>query len=57
MSTINKEWHAKNRMPANPTIDQRMSWHIEHTKHCICRPIPEKLAADIRRWKAGRHSK
>ena len=57
MSIINKEWHAKNRMPANPTVDQRMTWHIEHAKHCTCRPIPEKLAAEISRWKSGRHSK
>ena len=57
MSTINKEWHEKNRMPANPTLDQRMTWHIEHAKHCPCRPIPEKLAAEIEKWKAARHSK
>ena len=57
MSTINKEWHKKNRMPANPSLDQRMAWHIEHAKHCPCRPLPEKLAAEIKRWKVGRLSK
>jgi hypothetical protein len=57
MSPINKEWHDKNRMPANPTLDQRMTWHIEHAKHCPCRPIPARLAAEIKKWKAARHSK
>ena len=57
MSTINREWHEKNRMPSNPTIEQRMIWHIEHAEHCLCRPIPEKLAAEIKKWKAARHSK
>jgi hypothetical protein len=42
-SKINKEWHEKNRMPKNPTIEQRIQWHLEHQKHCACRPMPEKL--------------
>lgn len=29
---INKEWHLKNRMPKNPTSEQRIAWHIEHKK-------------------------
>jgi hypothetical protein len=57
MCTINKDWHTKNRMPANPTLDQRMIWHLEHAKHCPCRPIPKKLAIEIEKWKAARHSK
>ncbi len=57
MSTINREWHVENRMPANPSIDQRLTWHVEHAKHCGCRLISEKLAAEIHRWKAVRHSK
>jgi hypothetical protein len=40
---INKEWHLKNKMPKNPTLDERIKWHLEHQKNCTCRPIPEKL--------------
>ena len=45
---LNRAWHEKNRMPARPTIDQRIRWHLEHRKHCGCRPIPEKLAAAMK---------
>lgn len=40
---INKEWHLANRMPKNPTIQQRIDWHLLHQKYCNCRLIPEKL--------------
>jgi hypothetical protein len=40
---INKEWHEKNKMPKNASFEQRMHWHKEHEKHCLCRPMPEKL--------------
>lgn len=45
---INKEWHLKNRMPKNPTLEQRIEWHLNHAKNCSCRPIPEKLKAQIK---------
>jgi hypothetical protein len=41
---LNKAWHAANRMPARATLEQRIRWHLEHRKHCGCRPIPPKLA-------------
>lgn len=40
---INKEWHLKNRMPKNATLEQRIKWHIEHEKNCKCRKMPEKI--------------
>jgi hypothetical protein len=40
---INKEWHKKNRMPKNPTEEQRLSWHIKHAENCGCRPFPKNL--------------
>jgi hypothetical protein len=49
---INKEWHEKNKMPKNPSLDERMKWHIEHAKNCTCRPIPDKLKAEIENWRA-----
>ncbi len=45
---FNKEWHAKNRMPKNPAMDERLQWHLEHAKKCGCRPVPESVLAYAR---------
>jgi hypothetical protein len=47
MRKVNKEWHAKNRMPKNPTRDHRIDWHSQHSKHCACREAPEEIALEI----------
>lgn len=52
-SKLNKEWHEKNLMPKNPTLDQRIQWHLEHQKHCSCRPMPEKLKEEMRKRGKG----
>lgn len=44
---INKDWHEKNKMPKNPTFEQRVKWHLEHQKNCSCRPIPQKLLIEM----------
>lgn len=44
---LNKEWHEKNRMPKNPTLEQRIAWHIEHQKHCDCRQMPDSIKKAI----------
>jgi hypothetical protein len=41
---LNEAWHAQHRMPAKATLQQRITWHLQHRKHCRCRPIPAKLA-------------
>ena len=41
MGKINKEWHEQHKMPKNPSEDERIQWHMEHSKHCACRPIPK----------------
>jgi len=46
--SINKEWHLKNKMPKNPTFEQRVKWHLEHQKHCNCRKIDGKLAEEMK---------
>lgn len=38
-------WHKQNRMPCNATPQQRVAWHLEHAKHCQCRPIPDSVLA------------
>ncbi len=40
---INKDWHLKNRMPKNPSIDERIKWHVTHAKNCACREMPESI--------------
>ena len=52
ISKLNKEWHLAHRMPKNATIEERIAWHIEHSKNCACRPIPEKLKVEIKKRKA-----
>jgi len=44
---MNAEWHLAHPMPKNATIDQRIAWHLEHTKHCGCREIPENLKDEM----------
>ena len=43
MSKTNREWHEQNRMPRNPTLEQRLAWHLAHAQACQCRPIPASL--------------
>jgi hypothetical protein len=47
-ATVNAAWHAKHRMPPGASLEHRITWHLEHAKRCACRPIPEKLRAQIR---------
>ena len=50
-NTINKEWHLANPMPQNATIEQRIAWHLEHSRHCSCRNIPAKLKEEMKKRK------
>ena len=47
--SINKNWHLSNKMPKNPTLEQRINWHIEHTKNCQCRPLDGKIKIEIKK--------
>jgi hypothetical protein len=49
MGKINAAWHKKNPMPKNPTLGQRIKWHLAHQKNCACRDIPEKLKLEIKK--------
>jgi hypothetical protein len=40
---MNAQWHEANPMPKNPTVEQRIRWHLAHKVQCACRPIPAKL--------------
>jgi hypothetical protein len=43
MGKTNKAWHEQNRMPKNPTMQQRIEWHLAHAKACGCREIPQSI--------------
>ncbi len=40
---LNKIWHSKNKMPAKPTLGQKIQWHVDHSRECGCRPIPVSI--------------
>jgi hypothetical protein len=46
---LNRDWHLKNKMPKNPTLNQRIEWHREHQKHCSCRPTPTELLKQMKK--------
>ncbi|HKW15916.1 MAG TPA: hypothetical protein VJO35_00260 [Terriglobales bacterium] len=41
---MNKEWHAKKRMPENPKRDQRIEWHLELVNNYARREMPKAIA-------------
>ncbi|MGZ4038112.1 MAG: hypothetical protein ACXVPQ_09820 [Bacteroidia bacterium] len=45
----NKAWHEAHRMPENASLEQRIEWHLDHQRHCSCRPVPAKLAQEMKR--------
>jgi hypothetical protein len=45
MAKINREWHARHKMPKNPSDDQRVGWHLDHARNCGCRKIEGSIAA------------
>ncbi len=49
MGKINIGWHLKNKMPENPTLDQRVEWHVEHARNCSCRKLEGKILEEINR--------
>lgn len=49
---LNAEWHRQHKMPKNPTVQQRIDWHLAHLENCGCRPgLPEKLKEQMKKLK------
>ncbi len=38
-------------MPANPTFEERIKWHTEHQKHCLCYTAKETGTDDSNKVK------
>jgi len=51
---LNADWHRANPMPKNPTLDQRVAWHLAHSAACRCRPRPATVIAELDRREAAR---
>lgn len=49
MSAPNPIWHTGHPMPRNPSMDQRVTWHLAHQAHCGCREIPVTVLAELKR--------
>ena len=49
MNKINAVWHKANRMPNNATLDQKIKWHLEHSKNCDCRLLSGKILEEIKK--------
>ena len=46
---INAKWHLSNKMPKNPSLDQRVKWHVEHARNCNCRPLDGKMLEEVKK--------
>jgi hypothetical protein len=51
---LNAAWHKKNKMPKNPSNNERIEWHLEHIRHCTCRPMSEKLKEEVKKYNLKR---
>ena len=51
ITKLNKEWHLRHPMPENPTLEERIAWHIDHARHCGCREMPANIREIIRQRK------
>jgi len=51
---MNASWHKTHPMPRNPTLEQRTAWHVEHAQACGCRPVPPRVAEEMRALRARR---
>jgi hypothetical protein len=49
MGKINAKWHQAHPMPKNPTLDQRIEWHLAHARACGCRAISGTLLDEMKR--------
>lgn len=50
---LNAGWHMQHPMPSHPTLDQRITWHLEHQKQCACRQMPAGIKAEIEKRSVG----
>lgn len=47
MGKINKDWHEAHVMPKNPTLEERLEWHLSHSLNCACRDMPPTIREEL----------
>jgi hypothetical protein len=50
---LNADWHRAHPMPKRATLDQRITWHLEHVEACGCRPAPASITRAIEERRAS----
>jgi hypothetical protein len=51
----NVEWHLKNYLPLDSTIDQRVQWHIDHARKCPCPSIDADILEEMKKRYTDTH--
>lgn len=54
-SSPNAEWHLKHQLPKNPTLDQRVKWHMEHARRCPCPSKDQDILEELKKRYMGKH--
>ena len=54
-SSPNTEWHLKHQLPKNPTLDQRVTWHMEHARRCPCPSQNQDILEELKKRYLGKH--
>ncbi|MFH1170956.1 MAG: hypothetical protein V1778_00225 [bacterium] len=44
---LNTVRHYTHCLPKHPTLDERVAWHLRHTRNCQCRPLGGKILQEI----------
>lgn len=55
VSSPNTEWHLKHQLPKNPSLDQRVKWHMEHARNCSCPSHDEDILEELQKRYLGKH--
>ncbi|MGO9028693.1 MAG: hypothetical protein ACLQOZ_08730 [Acidimicrobiales bacterium] len=50
---MNRQWHEEHHLGSGASLDERVQWHLEHSKVCGCRPIPAPVLEEIERRGTG----
>lgn len=54
-SSPHTEWHLKHQLPKNPTLDQRVKWHMDHARRCPCPSKDEDIMEELKKRYLGKH--
>ena len=54
-SSPNTEWHLKHKLSKTPTLDQRVTWHMEHARRCPCPSQDEDIMEELKTRYLGKH--